>query len=91
VGCSWAAVGIANVMVISLFERRPEIGLRRALGATRRHVGVQFLCGSPLLAGAGRGPRRGRRGGRGGVAGLYPVLRGRPPVTHGGAAYDVIL
>jgi len=36
-------VGIANVMVISVLERRSEIGLRRALGATRRHVGVQFL------------------------------------------------
>jgi len=35
-------VGIANVMVISFLERRGEIGLRRALGATRAHVGVQF-------------------------------------------------
>ena len=36
-------VGIANVMVVSVLERRSEIGLRRALGATRRHVGSQFL------------------------------------------------
>jgi putative ABC transport system permease protein len=36
-------VGIANVMVISVLERRSEIGLRRALGATRRHVAVQFV------------------------------------------------
>src|SRR6266540_2902249 len=36
-------VGIANVMVISVLERRSEIGLRRALGATRGHVSVQFL------------------------------------------------
>jgi putative ABC transport system permease protein len=43
-------VGIANVMVISVLERRPEIGLRRALGATRAHIGVQFLGESVLLS-----------------------------------------
>ncbi|MCL1601075.1 MAG: ABC transporter permease [Actinomycetia bacterium] len=46
-------VGIANVMVISVMERRGEIGLRRALGATRRHIAVQFLGESLLLAGIG--------------------------------------
>ncbi len=46
-------VGIANVMVISVLERRSEIGLRRALGATRRHVAVQFLLEALLLAAAG--------------------------------------
>jgi putative ABC transport system permease protein len=43
-------VGIANVMVISVLERRPEIGLRRALGARAAHIGVQFLGESVLLS-----------------------------------------
>ncbi len=46
-------VGIANVMVISVLERRGEIGLRRALGATRRHISIQFLGESLLLASIG--------------------------------------
>ena len=46
-------VGIANVMVISVLERRSEIGLRRALGATRRHISAQFLTESLLLASIG--------------------------------------
>jgi putative ABC transport system permease protein len=46
-------VGIANVMVISVLERRSEVGLRRALGATQAHVGVQFLSESLLLAALG--------------------------------------
>ncbi len=43
-------IGIANVMVISVLERRAEIGLRRALGATKRHVAIQFLSEALLLA-----------------------------------------
>ena len=43
-------VGIANVMVISVLERRSEVGLRRALGATRRHVSVQFVTEALLLS-----------------------------------------
>jgi len=46
-------IGIANVMVIAVIERRTEIGLRRALGATRAHIRRQFLTEAILLAGAG--------------------------------------
>jgi putative ABC transport system permease protein len=47
------AIGIANIMVISVLERRGEIGLRRALGATRRHISMQFLTESAVLAALG--------------------------------------
>jgi putative ABC transport system permease protein len=43
-------VGIANVMVISVLERRSEIGLRRAIGATKGHIAVQFLGEALLLS-----------------------------------------
>jgi putative ABC transport system permease protein len=43
-------IGIANIMVISVLERRGEIGLRRALGATKRHIWSQFLTESAALA-----------------------------------------
>jgi putative ABC transport system permease protein len=46
-------IGIANVMIIAVIERRTEIGLRRALGATRAHIRRQFLTEAVLLAGAG--------------------------------------
>jgi putative ABC transport system permease protein len=44
------AVGVANIMLISVLERRSEIGLRRALGATRGHIRIQFLAEAVLLA-----------------------------------------
>lgn len=71
-------IGIANIMVISVLERRGEIGLRRALGATRRHISTQFLMESALLAALG------------GVAGLvfgaiatlvYAIAQGQPMVV----------
>ncbi len=44
------AVGVANIMIISVLERRSEIGLRRALGATKQQIRTQFLAESILLA-----------------------------------------
>ncbi|GAA3079350.1 ABC transporter permease [Streptosporangium carneum] len=46
-------VGVANTMVISVLERRKEIGLRRSFGATRGQVRVQFLAESLLLSALG--------------------------------------
>ena len=43
------AIGVANTMLISVLERRSEIGLRRALAATKRHIRTQFLSEAVLL------------------------------------------
>lgn len=43
------AIGIANVTLVSVMERIGEIGLRRALGATRRHIALQFLMESAVM------------------------------------------
>ncbi len=66
-------VGIANVMFISVLERRSEIGLRRALGATRGHIAIQFLAESLLLSSLG-----GAVGVAGGLAATaaYATLQG---------------
>lgn len=79
------AIGVANVMVISVLERRSEIGLRRALGATRGHIRLQFIAEAVLLAAAG---------GLAGVAvggaatAAYAAARGWavvvPPIAWGG-------
>ena len=79
------AIGIANVMVIGVMERRGEIGLRRAIGATRAHIRRQFLTEALTLAAAG-----GIAGTLGGVAATYSysAVQGWrviiPPVAIGG-------
>jgi putative ABC transport system permease protein len=46
-------IGVANTMIISVLERRREIGLRRAIGATRHHIRLQFLAEAVLLSALG--------------------------------------
>ena len=76
-------LGIANVMLMSVLERRSEIGLRRALGATRGHIVGQFLAEAVLLAGIGgllgrsSAVRRDRLRPEPGLAGRDPGRRGR--------------
>jgi putative ABC transport system permease protein len=51
------AVGVANIMIISVLERRSEIGPRRALGATKGHIRTQFLSEAPCSPCSPRSPR----------------------------------
>jgi putative ABC transport system permease protein len=87
------AIGVANIMVISVLERRSEIGLRRALGATKGQIRTQFLSEAILLALAG---------GAAGVAagalatGVYARTRGwatviPPEAWIGGLAAAIII
>ena len=73
-------IGVANTMVISVLERRSEIGLRRSLGATRGHIRIQFLAESLLLSvlGGSTGILLGS-----GVTAVYATLQNWPTVVPG--------
>ncbi|MEH0841832.1 ABC transporter permease [Micromonospora sp. CPCC 205711] len=86
-------VGVANTMVISVLERRTEIGLRRSLGATRGHIRTQFLTESLILSAIGGG---------GGIllgiiaTGIYALTQGWPTVvpawaTAGGLTATLVI
>lgn len=68
-------VGVANTMVISVLERRREIGLRRSLGATRGQIRTQFVTESLLLSvlGGTAGAALGAA-----VTAVYAISRGLP-------------
>jgi putative ABC transport system permease protein len=87
------AIGVANIMVISVLERRSEIGLRRALGATRGQIRAQFLAEAILLSLAG-----GAVGVMAGAAATAVYARGHgeaiaipPQAWAGGLAAAVII
>ena len=87
------AIGVANIMVISVLERRSEIGLRRALGATRGQIRAQFLAEAILLSLAG-----GAAGVIAGAAATAAYARGHgeavvipPEAWAGGLAAAVII
>jgi putative ABC transport system permease protein len=71
-------IGVANTMVISVLERRAEIGLRRAQGASRGHIRIQFLSEALLLSvlGGGAGILLGS-----GVTAVYATVQGWPTVV----------
>ena len=71
-------IGVANTMVISVLERRAEIGLRRSQGATRGHIRIQFLGEAFLLSllGGGAGVILGY-----GVTAVYATIQGWPTVV----------
>jgi putative ABC transport system permease protein len=80
-------IGVANTMIISVLERRSEIGLRRSLGATREHIRSQFLTESLLLSvlGGGAGILLGS-----GVTAVYSTLQDWPTVVPAWAVAGAI-
>ena len=71
-------IGVINTMVISVLERRAEIGLRRSQGATRGHIRIQFFSEALLLSGLGGLVGIGIGAG---VTAIYAALQGWPAVV----------
>ena len=67
-------VGVMNIMLVTVNERIREIGLRRALGARRRHIRVQFLTEALAIDAGGRGDWRVDFGGDRRAIGTLPFL-----------------
>lgn len=72
-------VGVMNIMLVSVDERIREIGLRKAMGARRRHIWLQFLTEALVITFAG---------GAVGIATSYAITAALPPIPLLGPLFE---